>query len=167
MSYDLYLLEPVAGQDPMETLEARAGDESPLTAGAAERNRRIADALKAANPAYHPMDSPSEEYIAVTDQKGIEVSLFEDEAAITFPYWDSLDTGYLLQEIERAAAIVSAETGWKLYDPQLEKFLDPSRDGAEFRKAFGAGTRVVNEINEEQQVAEARPPWWKRLFGGG
>jgi hypothetical protein len=167
MSYDLYLLEPVPGQDPMETLEARAGDESPLTPAAAERNQRIADALTAANPAYHPMESTSDQYIAVTDQAGIEVTLFEDEVAITFPYWDSLDTDYLLREIERAAALVTAETGWKLYDPQLETFFDPSRDAEAFQEAFGAGASAVNRINEEQQVTEARPPWWKRLFGGG
>src|SRR5688572_14517722 len=115
MSYDMYLLEPVPGQDPMKTLEARAGDESPLTPAAAERNRRIADALRAANPAYHPMESTSDQYIAVTDQGGIEVTLFEDEVAITFPYWDSLDTDYLLREIERAATMIGEETGWRLY----------------------------------------------------
>ena len=30
------------------------------------------------------------------------------------------------QEIERAAEIVTAETGWRLYDPQLETFFDCS-----------------------------------------
>jgi hypothetical protein len=124
----------------METREARTGKAAPLTADAAERNRRIANALTAANPAYHPMESTSDEYIAITDQDGIEVTLSEREVAINFPYWDSLDLDYLMHEIERAAKIVTAETGWRLYDPQLETFFDPARDAAAFREAFGAGT---------------------------
>jgi hypothetical protein len=73
----------------METLEARAGDESPLTPGAAERNQRIVDALRAANPGLPPGRVPSDENIAVTDQDGIEVSLLEHQVAINFPYCDS------------------------------------------------------------------------------
>ena len=164
----MYLLEPTPGQDPMETLETRAGDQSPLTPQAAERNRRIADALRAANPAYHPMESTSDEYIAITDQDGIEVTLAEHEVAINFPYWDSLDLEYVMREIERAAEIVTAETGWRLYDPQLETFFDPSRDAAAFREAFGVGAETVNRLTQEEpEPAEPRPPWWKRLFGGG
>ena len=167
MSYDLYMLAPVDGEDPMETLEARDGRAAPLTPEAEARNRRLADALTAANPAYHPMEPPSDEYIAVTDQKGIEVSLYEDEAAINFPYWDSLDLDYVTAQIGTASAIVAAETGWRLYDPQLEQFFDPARDAGALREAFGVGAAAVNKINAEQATAEEpRPPWWKRLLGG-
>ena len=167
MSYDLYMLDPVEGEDPMETLERRASDESPPGPDVVARNRRIADALLAAHPGWTDTTPDASDWIELDDGEAIQVGVSEHEASITFPYWDSLDTDRLLRDIGSASEVIARETGWKLYDPQLEQFLDPARDGAAFREAFGAGTAAVNRIAEEHAAPQARPPWWKRLLGGG
>ena len=166
MSYDLYMLAPVDGEDPMETLERRGSYDAPLTPAAADRNRRIADALSASNAAYAPLEgTDASRSIAITDQDGLEISLYEDEAAFNFPYWDSLDLDYIATQIESASAIVAAETGWRLYDPQLEQFLDPVRDRDAFRAAFGVGADAVNQIAAAPEADPERAPWWKRVIG--
>jgi hypothetical protein len=60
VSYDLYMLRPVPGEDPMDTLERLEEQEeatSPSPA-AAERNRRMADALGPVRPAVGEVHRP-------------------------------------------------------------------------------------------------------------
>jgi hypothetical protein len=55
------------------------------------------------------------------------------------------------------------DTGWKLYDPQLEKFLDPVEDA----EAFGIGVGHVQRIagtEATQRSGEVDPSLWRRLF---
>lgn len=190
MSYDLYMLSPVAGEEPMATLERLEEQHDEAAApdpDAAARNRRIADALLAARPEYEEFQidleaiaradgvtveqaSASQRFIELTDGDGLQITLDDDQASISFPYWESLDAAVLVREIDRAARIIGAETGWQLYDPQLDRFLDPERDAAEFRKAFGVGVRQVQRIVDEQDVnasGSGRPSRWRRLFGRG
>lgn len=166
MSYDLYMLAPVEGEDPLETLERLADDESPPPPEVLARNRRIADAVLAAHPTWTRTESETGHWIEVDDGEALQVGLSEHEASFTFPYWDSLDTDRILDDIGSAAEVISGETGWRLYDPQIEQFLDPARDRAAFKKAFGAGTAAVNRIKQEHAEVEPPPPsWWKRLLG--
>jgi hypothetical protein len=167
MSYHLYMLAPVEGEDPMETLERLAEDESPPPPEVLARNRRIADAVLAAHPGWTKTESDAGGWIELDDGEALQVGLSEHEASFNFPYWDSLDTDRILRDIGSAADAIARETGWKLYDPQIERFFDPARDRDAFRKAFGAGTDAVNRIRQEHaDVEPPPPPWWKRLLGG-
>jgi len=171
VSYDLYMLEPVPGEEPMDTverLEERPPPASPDRA-VAGRHRRIADALLALQPAY--VESQEEPHSTeLRDAEGIDVTLSADHAWINFPYWESLDAARLAQAIERAATVIGAQTGWELYDPQLERFIDPAQDAAELREMFEVGVGHVQRITAEGEPAPAvgrRPSLWKRLRGGG
>jgi len=100
----------------------------------------------------------------------MEIELFDHHASITFPYWESLDADRMAIAIDEAAKVISQQTGWKLYNPQLEKFIDPGADAAEARRAFDFGRDHLRRIVGEQAVpvaASARRSWWKRLFDRG
>ena len=143
MSYDLYMLTPEPGVDPGETLEQLAESPAPAEADAIARQRRLAAALRTADPRFEQLP---------------------DHASISFPYWDSLDPAEISQDIARVAKIITAETGWQLYDAQLDRFIDPERDADEFAEAFGVGVGHVQDIASEPP-AEERPSFWRRLFG--
>jgi hypothetical protein len=60
--------------------------------------------------------------------------------------------------------VIGEATGWMLYDPQLDKFMDPVADADDFAKAFGVGVGHVKRIAAEDAAGE-RPSFWQRLFG--
>jgi hypothetical protein len=189
MSYDLHMLEPRPGEDPVETLERLAAEEGSAAPEPAilERNRRMADSLLALNPAYSEFEFKYEaiaeqsgisveeararyRHIELMDEGGLQVILYDHHASINFPYWESLDPAKLLREIAGAAGVIADQTGWQLYDPQLEKFLDPARDAGEFAEMFAAGVAHVRRIAAEQEgdtSGAGRPSRWRRLFGRG
>ena len=170
VSYDLYMLSPQPGEDPMETLERleeheEAAAPDPVTA---ERNRRIADALIATNSNYTESEikfdviaeqsgisveeaRAKHRYIELFDEDGFQITLSDEQASINFPYRESLDPKRLAEEIAKASNVIREETGWRLYDPQLEKFIDPVRDADEFARAFGVGVSLVQQIASEQE----------------
>ena len=134
----------------------------------AERNRRIAEALIATNSSYtesevkfdviaEQSDISVEEarakhrYIELFDEDGLQITLSDEQASINFPYRESLDPRRLAEEIAKASKVIREETGWQLYDPQLEKFIDPVRDADEFARAFGVGVRLVQQVASEQE----------------
>jgi hypothetical protein len=170
VSYDLYMLSPQPGEDPMETVERleereEAAAPDPVIA---ERNRRIADALIATNSNYTESEI---KFDVIAEQNGIsveearakhrdielmeegslQITLSDDHAWINFPYRESLDPKRLAEEIAKASNVIREETGWQLYDPQLEKFIDPVRDADEFARAFGVGVSLVQQIASEQE----------------
>jgi len=171
VSYDLYMLKPQPGEDPMETLERLEEQEEQASPdpAAAERNRRIADALLALNPAYEESVIEHRD-IELTAEGGLQLTLSDDQASMNIPYWDSLDPSHLAREIDAAAKAIAAETDWQLYDPQLEKFLDPARDADEFAEMFGVGVGHVQRITAEDDAESPggeRPSLWRRLIGRG
>ena len=152
--------------DTLERLEEQEEPASPDPA-AAERNRRIADSLLALNPAYEESAIDHRD-IELTAEGGLQLTLSDEQASMNIPYWESLDPAHLAREIEAAAKAIAAETGWQLYDPQLEKFLDPARDADEFAAMFGAGVGHVQRIAaEDESSGGERPSLWQRLLGRG
>jgi acyl carrier protein len=171
VSYDLYMLAPEPGVDPMDQLERMEGEEPASSDPEGEaRARRLADALVAADPRYElsELEFEGRPGIELTAEDGIQVTLWSDHASINFPSWDSLDAARLVADIERASKIITADTAWELYDPQLEKFIDPVGDADELAKAFGVGVSHVQRITSEQAddpSSGERPSLWRRLFG--
>jgi hypothetical protein len=170
VSYDLYVLSPQPGEDPMETLERLEEREEAAAPDSviAERNRRIADALIATNSNYTESEikfdviaeqsgisveeaRAKHRYIELFDEDGFQITLSDEQASINFPYRESLDPKRLAEEIAKASNVIREETGWQLYDPQLEKFIDPVRDADEFARAFGVGVSLVQQIASEQE----------------
>ena len=187
LSYDLYMFSPVPGEDPMDTLERLEEREEAAApdAAIAERNRWIADALTGMNSNYTESEikfdviaeqagisveeaRAKHRYIELMDDNGFQITLSDDQASINFPYWDSLDPKHLADEIAKASKLIGEATGWRLYDPQLDKFVDPVRDADEFAEAFGIGVSHVERIAAEQSSADSagdeRPSFWRRIF---
>jgi broad specificity phosphatase PhoE len=164
VSYDLYMLTPEPGVDPMDQVERMegTGPRAPDPEGEA-RARRLAEALRAADARYEQSDVQAEGTTAIglSAEDGMEITLWPDHASFNFPYWESLDAARLAADIEQAAKVIAGETGWELYDPQLEKFMDPVRDADEFAAAFGVGAGHVQRVASHP----AARPWWRRLLG--
>ena len=103
------------------------------------------------------------------EEGGLQIELSDDHAWINVPYWDSLDRKHLAEEITKASKVIGRPTGWKLYDPQLEKFIDSAHDANEFAEAFGAGVGVMQRVAAERSSADSasdeRPSFWRRIFG--
>jgi hypothetical protein len=165
VSYDLYMLTPEPGVDPGETLEQLAESPAPPNADASARQIRLATALRTADPRFEQFDYEQDGVpgIELSAEPGFQVSLMPDHASISFPYWDSLDPAELSRDIARVAKLIAAETGWQLYDPQLDRFIDPERDAGKFAQAFGVGVDYAQGIASDPP-AEERPSFWRRLF---
>src|SRR5215207_1714419 len=122
------MLTPQQGEDPNDTLERLTEQEESASRdrAIAERNRRIADALVALNSAYTEADINYEviaeqagvtieearamhRYVELTDEDGLQITLFDHQASISFPYWDSLDPVHLAREIGKAANVIAEE----------------------------------------------------------
>lgn len=168
MSYDLYMLAAVPGEEPMDTVERleEQEDAAPPAPAAAARIRRMADALKA-NASYIEGDEAEPGCVELSDEDGLHITLSGEHAAFNFPYWDSLDAKRLSEEIARAAKVIGGETGWDLYDPQLERFVDPVADAEEFAAAFSVGVghvqRIVAEGSRDGGTGD-RPSLLRRIF---
>lgn len=167
----MYMLMPQLGVDPMDHLEQLETAPPAQHPDGDARVRRLADALRASDARYdeNPISYGGRDAIELVAEDGIQITLWADHADFNFPYWDSLDAKRITNDIETAANIISAETGWRLYDPQLEKWVDPGADGGEVHRMFDFGREKLAEIVEKDNAVAARPehkPFFKRLFGG-
>lgn len=177
VSYDLHLFEPQLDRplmDQLEELDEAQRQKQPDEVVDA-RKRRLADALKSAHPRYeeeqlnyaalaeHQGISEAEARqlnrdINLFDGEGLEIGLGDQQAYLTFPYWESLDLDEIIARIEEAVSVIRLECPtWILYDPQLDRAIDPIESQDAIRLAFGHGS-------EQLQKALSRP-LWKRLLG--
>jgi hypothetical protein len=182
LSYDLYMLDPEPGIEPYEQLERLDAEEQSASPDPAiqSRNRRIVESLRDADARYEEshfsydvlaeqegisVDEARARFrsIQLTAEGGLEINLYDHHADITFPYWESLDAEALTRDIASASSVISRETGWKLYDPQLERVIDPATDGAEMRRMFDVGRERLQTIIAEEE-RKSNEPLWKRFF---
>jgi hypothetical protein len=150
VSYDLYLLPERAGEDPLEVLE-RLEEDLPASEDDRARVRALVAALRAALPALEDNtgDVAGANEAHLLDPDGCEVSVYPTSASVSFPYWDSLDAAALVQDLARVAGVVEEHTGWRMYDPQQEAWIDPLRDADGFRDAFDHGRAIIRDIAAE------------------
>jgi hypothetical protein len=134
MSYDFILLHREPGQSWDEVLEANEqlatdGAHRPLSSSTRVRLEGIADRLQAHDPELERFTSEHCIELDRPDDSGILVSLFEDELAVTVPYWHMGQAARtVMQVVWSYLAIVEQERGWETYDPQLGRTLDRMRD---------------------------------------
>jgi hypothetical protein len=114
----MYMLTQREGVDPMEQLEQMESESPQEGLEGDARVRRLADALRAADPRYdaNEIDWEGRKAVELLAEDGIQITLWPDHADFNFPYWDSLDAERITDDIEKAARIIAAETGWRLYD---------------------------------------------------
>ena len=162
MSYDFQLFRPRAGEDPYVTAQrdSEEFDDSPPDPPKEALKRRVADALIAHNPKLEIFKFGYEEIakfekITVEQARlkyrhlelngpeegsdGIQITLFDDEASVTVPFWHEGDKAAdTFREIWSYLEIISREAGYRIYDPQLDRILEPST-------GFGDSLRVTAE----------------------
>jgi hypothetical protein len=163
MSYDLYLFKPRVGIDPLETIEELFSEESDeINPGLPNlekesRKRSIANALINLNPQLEifpfgfrelaEMEGISEDEAKIKfrhlelngadDGNGIQITLYDDAADVTVPYWHSgAEAEKVFNEIWSYLKIIESESGFVAYDPQLEKILNLSTDLPEVMEIY-------------------------------
>ena len=181
MSYDFRLCLPQAGRSREEIATADEEDlgiTDPVPAKE-ERKQRISAALIARNPALEPFafgfdDISKLENISVEDAKkkyrhielngpteesnGIQITLFDDEASVTVPFWhEGAAARRVFEEIWSYLEIIEREGGFFTYDPQIDRVLDLGRD---LEASLDCYDRVSREIADQFPVQQKKP-WWQ------
>ena len=185
MSYDFKLFRPRAGQDP--NIPARADSNGLPTTPADPKKealkRQVADALIAHNSQLEVFQFHYEEIAKfrnisideahlkyrhleingpAEDGNGIQITLFDDEASVTVPFWhEGEQAAETFREIWSYLEIIFREAGYLVYDPQLDRVFDPSKD---FDNALSSYTGTVQAVNETFPIDDngtEKKPWWK------
>jgi hypothetical protein len=170
MSYDFRLFLPQPDVDPLVTAEVEPDDESedinpgpPVTVKEA-RKQAIAAALTKTNPALKAFEfgfneiAKSEgitvekakerfrhiELNGPEDGNGIQITLFDDTASLTVPYWHKGKNAKLVfAEIWKYLTVIRTVAGYQVYDPQLEVIIDLASD---LERAAECYTDVVKRL---------------------
>jgi len=189
MSYDIVLFRPRPGEDPLTTAHCedegieREGSQPDPAKEALKQS--VMSALMDANPSLEPFEVKYEqiaqfENISVEEAKlryrhielngpedgnGIQILLDDDEASVSVPYWhDGAKAESTLKELWEYLTIIQRETGYVVYDPQLDMILDLSQGYSEALNVY-AGTRqaVVQRMPSVVLQSEGKPQkrWWQ------
>jgi hypothetical protein len=176
MSYDLTFFTPRPGvdvHDIVEVDEDRArGRRDPKTES---KKKKVADALLAHdkrlelfNVDYDEVaklykmriDEAYERFrnVELTDtQSGVQIELYDDGAALSIPYWHSGDAARrVLEQVWGAIEIVCRETGYEVFDPQLDRVIDVNAFDDVLETYAGATARMEAMVRRE-----VKKPWWK------
>jgi lipase chaperone LimK len=91
---------------------------------------------------------------------GIQITLFDDEAAVTVPFWhEGEKAADTFREIWRYLEIISREAGYLIYDPQIDRVIEAS---ASFNDALACYSGAMPQIHKTLPSSGAeRKPWWK------
>ena len=186
MSYDLYAFRPVAGEDLSALARSKLAQESgTINRGgpsdeAEARKNELAQALLTANPLLARIefdyteiaqfeniseDEARRRYRHIemngpADGNGIQITLYDDRASISVPYWhQSAAARAVFDEIGRYIRILKASGGFFIYDPQIGRVLDLASDLPDVLNTYGS---VVAKLAESVQTTRAdERPWWK------
>jgi len=187
MSYDLYLLQRVPGEDPLETAAAQLDSESeeinpgPLDPAAEARKEMLSRALMNANSSLERFQfgyaeiaasgGISEEEARIRyrhvelngpeDGNGIQISLHDDHASITIPFWHQPPAAnQAFDEIWRYLRVLQETGGFFIYDPQLDCVIDLDTDReAVINEYSGVVAKIPQMI--ERAESQTQRPWWK------
>jgi len=182
MSYDFRLFKRRDDEDPLVTARADS-DELPTTPPVPQKEalkRRVADALIAHNPKLQifqfDYDAVSKALkISVEEARikfrhleingpesgnGIQITLFDDEASVTVPFWHEGDKAAdTFREIWSYLEIISREADYLIYDPQVDRVIDPSAGFDEALACYAGAMRQIHKILAAGGTE--RRPWWK------
>ena len=163
MSYDLYVLPVAPGEDPADALERLEGAEPDSEAG--KQIDRIASAIQAKLPHLERFDG--EGFVELDAPEGsnpFQILISSNQVGAGVPYWDDDERAEsTYRELLEALEIVREQTGWAIYDPQLDRVIGAD-DLPEILGTHAQGVEAVRSIAAE----DARPTGFlRRLFGRG
>jgi hypothetical protein len=177
MSYDLTFFTPRPGVDVHDIVEidedrTARGRRDPKTEA---KKRKLADALLAHDKRLE-LSKPDFDAIAKLHKmrvdeayerfrdlelnhtaSGIQIQLYDDGAALSIPYWHSGDAARrVLEQAWSAIDIVCRETGYEVFDPQLDRVIDVNAFDAVLETYAGATARMEAMVGRSP-----KKPWWK------
>ena len=90
------------------------------------------------------------------DCSGIQITLFDDEASVTVPFWHEGDKAAdTLREIWIYLEIISRQADYLIYDPQIDRILDPSAGIDDALACYSSAMRQIPQnIVSQQQCRE-------------
>lgn len=179
MSYDLTFFTPRPGVDVHDIVEHDEGVSRGRRNEAVEaRKRKLADMLIAhearlelAKPDFgaiarlHKMrvDEAYERFrhLELTDTSaqstGIQITLWDDGAGLTIPYWHQGDAARrVLEQAWGLIEIICRETNYEVFDPQLDRVIDVNAFDDVLETYAGATQRMEALIGRAP-----KKPWWK------
>jgi hypothetical protein len=191
MSYDFHLFKPVEGAETLETarvtLETETEELNPGLPDARkeQQKRQNAALLQMVN---HTLEIFSFDYAEIArasgssetdartrfrhlelngpkDGNGIQITLADDTASITVPYWHTGDRAKpVLDEVWQYLLVLERRSGFLTYDPQLERVLRLDSDLPEVVERYRAVADRLPEIAArklDERRLPIRRPWWK------
>jgi hypothetical protein len=185
MSYDLYLFRPSRDGDPaLEAHELLDQDSEEVNPGLPDSSKealkaRLASALTRSNPALKVFEfgfAEIAEQLGITvdearvrfrhlelngaeDGYGIQITLFDDVATVTVPYWHAgAAADRVFGEIWKYLAILESEGELEAFDPQLERLLDLNGDFDAVTECYRGVADRMGEIVGKQRRHRR---WWK------
>lgn len=126
MTYDILLVPRRPGQSWDDALDEAEGRDVITVAMDAERLaqwQRIVAALRERLPGGLEQRVAEDECEA-THESGLQVSLYPDEAAVTFPYGERSDADAYHAAVVDVVRLVAAETGLEAWDAQADAPFD-------------------------------------------
>lgn len=180
MSYDLHLLLVPLGEDPLATLERELERQDvELNPGPARpevegRKRHWLAAVTRFDPdlkialfdfeglaalertgeaearrRYRHLELNSGNYA------GIQITLWDDRAELTFPYWHSGEqAANVLRQVWDYLEVLQRAAGFVVVDPQLDRVLDLASDFPAVLRFYAGGENATSD-------QQARVPRWK------
>jgi hypothetical protein len=176
MSYDLDLFRAPPHGDPLEAARASyEGGEAvgPLEpdSGWRERMQAAAAALTEADfslEAERAGEGTDDERIELNgpeEGSGLQVLIFASAAYVHLPFWHTgEDARQAWEQAWMLLRVLQRETGWLVYDPQLDRMLDLDADAAAVEAEYARGVAAAQAISAAPIIANEQRPWWK-LWG--
>jgi hypothetical protein len=173
MSYDFYLSRQTPEENDQNIIEQSLQESMEINPGLPipeneQRKKDLAKSLLAYNPALQifefdykaiarSLEIAEDEartryrHIEINDPdqtKGIQIILYDDTASVTIPYWHmNEDAVSAFNEIFGYLRILQNEAKYLIYDPQIERVINLSKDLSEVLKCYDS---VMQRIENSQ-----------------
>jgi len=183
MSYDFVLFKPRDDEDPLVTAQrdSQGFSSSPPDPQKEALKRRVADALINHDPKLAVFEFRYDQIAKLEktsveearlkyrhlelngpedDGKGIQITLFDDEASVTVPFWHAGTRAEdVFREIWNYLKIIAREAGYVIYDPQIDRIIDPAKG---FDESLACYTGVMSRMHDSPPPSfQEKKPWWK------
>jgi len=149
MSYDIYFIKKKDLNsdnvyDILETTEPKSDNEIFISK---DLMKSLIEQLKSEGLEFETFEGKDEDYFELNFPT-YQLSMFNSQVAISFPYWDENSNDGVNKEIKQITNVLLSND-LKGFDPQTEEFIT---EPYEFQKTFTETKTVVdNHMNSETQ----------------
>ena len=172
-TFDLELPRPDGTIRGAALREVNAAVFAPVDAVKEATKLRVGTALAARFPDFeverfgyeHITRSPSR-YFEINDlgddSFGVQIQLFDDEAALTIPYWhEGAKAEACFAQVWEIIGVICHETGYAIFDPQMDRTLN---EGENFDAALQTYAKLMRKVSRDPDLGGRKPPkpWWKK-----